>query len=153
MKPTPSEGQTDLLGVQACGTVAGALVAGEPLEAAIRLGRASMSDDVSTLDVEAAEPAALLVPLEDDSAPLGLRVDRMAAWTRGFLSGLGQAGERLLALGDEAQDVLRNLESISHGAEIAGDARAPAGGEEAEALRELIDYLRFAVEFFRSRLA
>jgi len=119
----------------------------------MRLGQASVPNGAPALNVEAAEPAALLVSLEDDSVPLGLRVDRMAAWTRGFLSGLGQAGERLLALGDEAEAILRNLESISHGAEIAGDAQAPAGGEEARVLQELIDYLLFAVEFFRSRLA
>lgn len=152
MKTTPTDRQTDLLEAEARGIVAGALAAGETPEAAFRLGETSVANERPVLDDEVAKPAALLAALEDEAVPLGLRVDRTGAWTRGFLSGLGQAGERLLALGAEGEDILRNLESISHGAEIAGEPQAPAAGEDDEALRVLLDYLRFAIDFFRARL-
>ncbi|MDN5865202.1 MAG: UPF0149 family protein [Gammaproteobacteria bacterium] len=137
------------------GMMAGVLAAGESPGAVAGMdawvGFDSASPALLATDMLAALRArrfALPESLTDVSLPIALRVEQLAAWTRGFLSGLGQAGEALAALGDEGEEWLRNLEVVSLGARLEGAPDARAGREEARSLAELQEFLCGAAEFF-----
>lgn len=145
---------------ESLGRVAGVLATGASSEAAVQSGAFVPAEETpgasgseSFINAVREGRVELLAPLEDTSLALGLRVDLMAAWTRGFLSGLGRAGDRLGKTGEDGREMLRDLEMMSHGADIDADPDAPAGVEEDQALTELVEYLRFAGEFFRRKLA
>ncbi len=78
-----------------------------------------------------------------DDAALQERVGTLAAWAREFLSALGQAGERLNALGDEARETLMELDAIGRGAATGED-----DGESEELMyAELVEHVRLSALF------
>lgn len=81
---------------------------------------------------------------------LATRVELLAVFLRGFLSGLGQAGERLAGVGTEGEGMLGDLETLSRGAALEG---GKAAGAEERAYGELLEYLRFAAVYFYRTLA
>jgi uncharacterized protein len=86
--------------------------------------------------------------LPDDEQPLPRRMEALAAWCREFLSALGEGGERLEKLGDDARDTLRELEIIGQGANVGED------DEEAEELMlaELGEHVRLSALFLYQAL-
>lgn len=69
------------------------------------------------IELEASD-LSFRLDLPGDESPLERRVDALAAWSREFLSALGEAGERLGKLGAEAHETLRELEAIGQGAAV-----------------------------------
>jgi uncharacterized protein YgfB (UPF0149 family) len=139
---------------EARGALIGALAAGEPARKAAQLAASSASRELSERSPAlAAAPLAALrnghyvlqEPLADTRVSLALRVDMLAAWTRGFLSGLGQAGARLDAIGADGQEMLRDLDVISRGATLEPE---DAGGDNEIAFGELLEYLGLAANYF-----
>ena len=97
------------------------------------------ADIVAALEDTALAFEPLLPP---DSTPLEQRADALVAWCRGFLGGIGlaDATERVAALDDDSQEMLRDI------GQIAASNFEFAGGEEDEqSLTELIEYVRVAV--------
>ena len=86
--------------------------------------------------------------LPGDDEPLSRRMKALASWCREFLSALGEAGERLGKLGDDARDTLRELAVIGEGANIGED------DEEAEELMfaELSEHVRLSAVFLYQAL-
>ncbi|MGR8946425.1 MAG: UPF0149 family protein [Gammaproteobacteria bacterium] len=86
---------------------------------------------------------SLLLP--EDSAPLGLRVQALGAWCRGFLSGCGlsdmQQGKKL---GDEIEDFLRDMQEIGK-----VDPEEVENDTNEEALFELQEYTRMGALMVR----
>lgn len=145
---------------EAQGTIAGALAAGETVEEAARLAAALTGLDatrsLSALadqcrDALAAGRFTPPAALGDGSLALALRIEMLAVFTRGFLSGLGQAGERLDAIGADGGEMLRDLETISRGAALELDGRASEAEERA--YRQVLEYLCLAPEYFYRALA
>ena len=86
--------------------------------------------------------------LPDDEQPLSGRMEALAAWCREFLSALGEAGERLSKLGDDASDTLRELEIIGQGANIGEEDEE----EEEWMLAELGEHGRLSALFLYQAL-
>jgi len=134
------------------GTLAGALAAGlAPQAAASVAAQAGSGADPSAL-VPWAESltrgladaqGGFRLELPADEASLTQRVDALAAWVRGFLSGVGHAGERVASAGGEAQEALEDLAAIARGAEVTDEGSE----EEEEAFTELVEYLRVVVQY------
>ncbi|MGH8273497.1 MAG: UPF0149 family protein [Gammaproteobacteria bacterium] len=138
---------------EACGTITGAIATGEAAATAARLATAAQEvpEELSAFAVECGDALragrfTLPAALADTSLTLALRIEMLAVFTRGFLSGLGQAGERLDAISVDGGEMLRDLETISRGAALESDGRASE--EEERAYRQLLEYLRLAPEYF-----
>ena len=88
----------------------------------------------------------LYLPGEDE--PLPRRMEALAAWARESLSALGEAGEKLGKLGDDARDTLRELAAIGEGASTGED------DEETEELMfaELSEHVRLSALFLYQAL-
>ena len=86
--------------------------------------------------------------LPGDDEALSRRMEALSAWSREFLSALGEAGERLGKLGDDARDTLRELAVIGEGASIGED------DEEDEELMfaELSEHVRLSALFLYQAL-
>lgn len=87
----------------------------------------------------------LLLP--GDEWPLTDRVEALAAWCQGYLSGLGQSGMAEQALSEENTSAIRDIEAI-------GQASSELQGLESEEQDyvELVEYLRVAVLLIHSEL-
>ncbi len=150
-------GNSELPGLSAVGAaechgvLAGALAAGETPAAAAELASAlvdacdaaSLGSWAQSLKIELGEAQLAFQPwLPDDEQPLAVRVEALAAWVRGFLSGLGQAGLRVHDLGAQVAETLSDLDAIARGAAVM------EGGSEAEeqAYTALVEYVRLAVQ-------
>lgn len=129
------------------GLIVGALIAGdspagaagiavEDADGAMRASLRTLAEEGAAALREGRLFSSLWLP--DDAVPLERRVEALVAWVRGFLSGLGQAGERLGALDAESHEALRDLEAISRGAALEENA----SGAEERAYAELIEYVR-----------
>ncbi|MGH8161356.1 MAG: UPF0149 family protein [Gammaproteobacteria bacterium] len=136
------------------GVIVGARSAGEDASAAARLTGTGAGGDAAEQELAFATvcldglraggfdlPAMLL----DETLPLAVRVELLTVFVRGFLSGLGQAGERLAAVGADGVEMLSDLETLSRGAVLEGGATTDV---EERAYRELVEYLRFPVAYF-----
>lgn len=130
----------------------GALAAGAtPAEAAQSTFVLLPRLDVSQLQTWARNEKARLedsdlsfrLAVPGDDAGLEERVGTLAAWAREFLSALGQAGERLNALGGEARETLKELDAIGKGAATGED------DSESEELMyaELVEHVRLSALF------
>lgn len=130
----------------------GALAAGAtPAEAAQSAAALMPNLDADRLQAWARNEKAALEDSElsfrlavpGDDAGLQDRVGALAAWAREFLSALGQAGERLATLGDEARETLRELDAIGQGAATGED------DDESEELMyaELAEHVRLSALF------
>ncbi|HYW76637.1 MAG TPA: UPF0149 family protein [Gammaproteobacteria bacterium] len=86
--------------------------------------------------------------LPGDDEPLPRRMEALSSWSREFISALGEAGERLGKLGDDARDTLRELAVIGEGANVGED------DEEAEELMfaELSEHVRLSALFLYQAL-
>jgi uncharacterized protein YgfB (UPF0149 family) len=81
----------------------------------------------------------LLLP--DDETPLRERVQALAQWCRGFLSGLGLAGvDRASPMPRDSAEILRDVAEIAR----AGVSDTLDEGDE-QAYAELVEYLRMGV--------
>lgn len=133
------------------GTLMGALAAGEaPGAAAALAGAAAGQGHGAALEQwaralgtglgEGQLAFRLSVPADRD--PLDRRIEALAAWVRGFLSGIGQAGGRLRSSGAQVGETLSDLDAIARGAAVT------EGGSDAEerAYAELVEYVRLAVQ-------
>lgn len=79
-----------------------------------------------------------LLPADDRS--LEERADALGDWCRGFLGGFGLAGpEKHAKLSDEAQEILRDLNTIAGSEFEFGDSR-----DDEDALIELHEFVRVA---------
>ncbi len=135
------------------GTVAGVLVARETSVNAVKIATAEAGDAARMrLEVFAGECESALredcfslsLSLPADTVALARRIEALAAWVRGFLSGLGQAGARLDALDDEAVDMLRDLDAVARGASLEENA----SDAEELAYAELVEYARLCAGHF-----
>lgn len=133
------------------GLLAGALVSGARPEAAAETAAPSCPGiAVPTLAAAATDLSRVLAArqfafqpwLPDDGEALEARVTALAAWVRGFVSGLGEAGARLRDGDADTREMLADLETIARGAAVT-----EAGSEAEEAaFAELVEYLRLAVQ-------
>ena len=88
--------------------------------------------------------------LLDDDAPLAGRVESLAAWCQGFLYGFGASGNAERAsLPESVREVLADLAQICHAGAVGSE---PAEAEE-EALAELVEFVRAAVQLAYDDLA
>jgi len=134
------------------GTLAGVLAAGAEAAAAATLAARAGTDVEESALVPWAENLArgladaqvgFRLQLPGDEEPLPRRVDALSAWVRGFLSGVGQAGDRLESAGDDAREALSDLAAIARGAAVTEE-----GSEaEEEAFAELVEYVRLVVQY------
>ena len=90
---------------------------------------------------ELADPELGFEPLlPADDRPLEERADSLGDWCRGFLGGFGLAGpEKFGKLSDEAQEILRDLNTIAASEFEFGDSR-----DDEDALIELHEFVRVA---------
>lgn len=90
---------------------------------------------------ELADPELGFEPLlPADDRPLAERADALVEWCRGFLGGFGLAGSGAHAhLSDEAQEILRDLNTIAGSAFDFGDE-----SEDEDALIEVHEFVRMA---------
>lgn len=151
-EPAKPANRVAAMGAAECeGTLVGALAAGESPVAAAGLGAAVVGSEepaaletlARTLQSQLGEGRlAFRLSLPDDSNALDLRIEALAAWARGFLSGIGQAGARLPSADAEVAEMLSDLDAIARGAAVT------EGGSEAEerAYAELIEYVRLAAQ-------
>lgn len=78
--------------------------------------------------------------LPDDDLPLAQRIEALASWCQGFLSGLGQSGLRGdTRLSAEVTDALRDLAAIA-----LADADVTDDDAGEAAYMELVEYVRVA---------
>jgi uncharacterized protein YgfB (UPF0149 family) len=87
--------------------------------------------------------------LPDDEDGLSARTAALGEWCRGFLYGLGSGPARdLQALGDEADEILRDLTEITR---VGVD---PEDSDESneEAYAELVEFVRVGVQLIFERL-
>lgn len=88
---------------------------------------------------------ALLLP--DDDRELAVRLEELAAWSQGFMAGLGMGGERDWdALSDDFNEAMRDLSQISRISNEGG------GEEDEQAWAEVTEYLRMAVLLIHAEL-
>lgn len=79
--------------------------------------------------------------LPEDDLPLALRIEALASWCQGFLSGLGQSGLRGdTPLSADATDAMRDLAAIA-----LADADVTDDDAGEVAYMELVEYVRVAV--------
>lgn len=135
------------------GVIIGALAAHEvPVRAAGLIAEGAAGDAQKRFEAFAGECAAALredrfslsSSLPDDTVPLAQRVDALAAWVSGFLSGLGQAGTRLGRLDADAVDMLRDLDAVARGVSLEENA----SDAEERAYGELVEYIRLCAHRF-----
>ena len=102
----------------------------------------SICDELQATDL------AFRLYLPGDDTPLPQRMEALSAWAREFLSALGEAGEKLGKLGDDAQDTLRELAAIAEGASVGED------DEDTEELMfvELSEHVRLSALFLYQAL-
>jgi hypothetical protein len=87
--------------------------------------------------------------LPDDSDGLPLRTEALGEWCRGFLYGLGSGHVRdLQALGDEADEILRDITAIT---QVGVDPEDSDDSNE-EAYAELVEFVRVGVQLLFERL-
>jgi uncharacterized protein YgfB (UPF0149 family) len=89
----------------------------------------------------------LLLPSDEDG--LSQRTEALGEWCRGFLYGLGSGPVRdLQALGEEADEILRDITSIT---QVGID---PEDSDESneEAYAELVEFVRIGVQLLFDRL-
>ena len=86
--------------------------------------------------------------LPGDDEALSRRMEALSSWSREFLSALGDAGERLGELGEDARDTLRELAAIGEGASLGED------DDETEELMfaELSEHVRLSALFLYQAL-
>jgi hypothetical protein len=102
-----------------------------------------------------ADPDLTFEPLlPDDDAPLAERVQALALWCQGFLSGVGTtapAAARQSAEGSSLAEILRDFAEISRAGLSEEEA---AGGAKADfALAEIHEYVRVSVQIVFEELA
>jgi uncharacterized protein len=89
----------------------------------------------------------LLLPPDEDA--IGSRTDALGEWCRGFLYGLGSGHVRdLQALGDEADEILRDITAIT---QVGVDPEDTEDNNEA-AYAELVEFVRVGVQLLFDRL-
>jgi uncharacterized protein len=89
----------------------------------------------------------LLLPTDDDGLPL--RTEALGEWCRGFLYGLGSGHLRdLQALGDEADEIVRDLTAITQVGVDPGDS----DDSNEAAYAELVEFVRVGVQLLFERL-
>ncbi|MGH8271944.1 MAG: UPF0149 family protein [Gammaproteobacteria bacterium] len=151
--PQAAEAEAAVRTAETYGAVTGALATRETPVNAVELAAADASEAVRTrLEAFAGECEcalredgfSLYVSLPAATVPLARRIEALAAWVRGFLSGLGQAGARLDALDAESADMLRDLDAIARGASLEENA----SDAEEQAYAELVEYARLCTEHF-----
>lgn len=144
-------------GARCHGALTGALcVEDNPRRAATAVAPVARGLDPDTLERWAVDIQAKLrtsdfsfrLRLPSDESPLAARIKALSGWCREFLSTLGEAGERLNKLGDDARDTLRELEIIGQGAEVGED------DDEAEETMyaELSEHVRLSALFLYQAL-
>ncbi|MBT2115760.1 UPF0149 family protein [Dyella sp. LX-66] len=103
--------------------------------------RALLEQLVRQSEQELADPELGFEPLlPADDRPLEERADSLGDWCRGFLGGFGLAGpEKFGKLSDEAQEILRDLNTIAASEFEFGDSR-----DDEDALIELHEFVRVA---------
>ncbi|WP_040362074.1 UPF0149 family protein [Congregibacter litoralis] len=140
-----------------CGLLGGGLRGGEEalmaeLEQALDISlHGSMADAVGTLRARAVESIGegsfdFQPLLPDEELELSQRIEAMAQWCRGFLSGYAQARVKSEGQGDavlpDSAEALRDFAAISQAA-IDDDEEEDSNAAE-EAYYELYEYLRVA---------
>lgn len=91
---------------------------------------------------ELSDPESGFQPLlPDDDAALADRVDALAIWCSGFLSGLAGLESRLGEASEEIREITRDLTEISR-----AEPPEEGGQEEEEAYAELVEYVRVGVQ-------
>lgn len=95
--------------------------------------------DAIRAQLEASDLAFRLC-LPTDEAPLEARINSLSAWSREFLSALGEAGGKLNELGSDAHDTLLELEVIGQGAEVGDEATE----NEEQMYTELVEHVRLS---------
>ncbi|MEJ2061149.1 MAG: UPF0149 family protein [Gammaproteobacteria bacterium] len=80
-----------------------------------------------------------------DEAPMAQRVEALAAWSQGFLTGLGLAGLSAAALDQDSRGFLHDLEQFTR----AGADEAEESEVEEANYMELCEYLRLGVLMMR----
>ena len=106
----------------------------EQLSALFQISRKALWDESFSL--------TLLVPEGNDKSVIA-RTDAVAAWCRGFLLGLSAGGLKEFAtLPDAVREALEDLLDI---AEVV--AKEGEDGQQDEALADLEEYVRIAVQF------
>ena len=89
----------------------------------------------------------LKLVLPDDEWPLPDRVEALAAWCQGYLSGLGQSGAASLGLEDESKSAIRDLSAIGQ-----ADTELEEGESEEQDYAQLTEYVRVAVLLIHTEL-
>jgi uncharacterized protein YgfB (UPF0149 family) len=128
-------------------------------DAAIGAAPAAVADDLEELigmSVKMLEDAELTFEplLPSDDAPLSERVEALAGWCQGFLSGVGSTAPAAAdgsAEGDALGEILRDFAEISR-ADFREDEEA--GHEQPDfALAEIHEYVRVSVQLAFEELA
>lgn len=87
--------------------------------------------------------------LPEDDAPLALRVEALAGWCQGYLSGLGQSGlaggTRLSA---DVSAAMRDMAAIA-----LADAQTPDSNQSEADFIELVEYVRVAAMLIFAEVA
>lgn len=101
----------------------------------------------STLQDLNSEQFKLQPLLPDDDWPLADRVEALAAWCQGYVSGLGQSGMAGQALSEDMNATVRDIAAI-------GQADTELEGLESEEqdYTELVEYVRVAVLLIHAEL-
>lgn len=87
----------------------------------------------------------LLLP--DDEWPLSDRVEALAAWCQGYLSGLGQSGMANRDWSEEFKAAIRDISAIGQ-----ADTELEEGESEEQDYTELVEYVRIAVLMVHAEL-
>ena len=87
----------------------------------------------------------LLLP--DDEWPLSDRVEALAAWCQGYLSGLGQSGMASEILSEEAKTAIRDLSAIGQ-----ADSELEEDESEEQDYVQLVEYVRIAILMVHTEL-
>lgn len=87
----------------------------------------------------------LLLP--DDEAPFHARIDALAMWSQGFLSGLGLMSFDFKQGSKELQEAMRDLVDLSR---VQYDNEVSGKSEEESAYMELVEYTKVAVLLIQS---
>lgn len=82
--------------------------------------------------------------LPDDDEALDLRVENLALWCQGFLSGLGTRAQSLPQNDTLTDEIGEFLSDVDHIAQAGLDATSP-GEDDEVAYTEIVEYLRIGV--------